>query len=72
MDPGQMNIDLTYTFTYCFEVDIRVRRHTNKRGIKQNTNSHIRFEQIHILGGTSPQTVPSVMNLGSPCVSILS
>jgi len=25
-----MNIDLTYTFANCFEVDIRIRRHTKK------------------------------------------
>jgi len=31
-----MNIDLTYTFAHCFEVDIRIHRHTNKRGIEQN------------------------------------
>jgi len=37
MDPGHMNIDLTYTFAYCCEEEIRIRRHTNKRGIEQNT-----------------------------------
>ena len=25
MDLGPLNIDLTYTFVYCFEVDIRIR-----------------------------------------------
>jgi len=39
MDLGQTNIDLTDTFAYCFEVDIRIRRHTNRREIKQNTNA---------------------------------
>ena len=41
MDPGYLNIDLTYTFAYCCEEDIRImiRRHTNKRGIEQNTNT---------------------------------
>jgi len=40
MDPGHdMNIDSTYTFAYCGEEDIRIRRHTNKRGIEQNTNA---------------------------------
>jgi len=38
MDLGHMNIDLTYTFAYCCE-DIRIRRHTNKQGIGQNTNA---------------------------------
>ena len=38
MDLGHMDIDLTYTFAYSFE-DIRIRRHTNKRGIEQNTNA---------------------------------
>jgi len=26
------------SFAYCCEEDIRIRRHTNKRGIEQNTN----------------------------------
>jgi len=39
MDPGHMDIDLTYTFAYCCEEDIRIRRHTNRRGIEQNTNA---------------------------------
>jgi len=34
-----MNIDFTYTFAYCLQVDNRIRRHTNKRGIEQNTNT---------------------------------
>jgi len=38
MDSGHMIIDLTYTFAYCCEEDIRIRRHTNKREIEQNTN----------------------------------
>ena len=36
MDPGHMDIDLMYTFAYYFEEDIRIRRHTNKRGIDLN------------------------------------
>ena len=39
MDPGYLNIDLMYTFANCCEEDIRIRRHTNKRGIEQNTNA---------------------------------
>ena len=37
MDPGHMNIDLTYTFAYYCEEDIRIRRHSNKRGIQQDS-----------------------------------
>ena len=40
MDPRHMNIDLTYTFAYCCEEDIRIRRHTNKRGIEQTQMQH--------------------------------
>jgi len=36
MDPGHRNIDLTYTFAYYCEEDIRIRRHTNKRWIEQH------------------------------------
>jgi len=36
MDPGYLNIDLTCTFAYCCEEDIRIRRHTNKRGIERS------------------------------------
>ena len=39
MDPGHTNIDLTYTLAYCCEEDIRRCRHTNKRGIEQNSNA---------------------------------
>jgi len=38
MDLGPMNIEWTYTFAYYFEVDNHVRRHTNKRGIEQNSH----------------------------------
>ena len=43
MDPGHVNIDLTYTFACCCEEDIRICRHTNKRGIEQNTKHHGRL-----------------------------
>jgi len=33
MDPGHMNIDLTYIFAYYCEEFIRIGRHTNKRGM---------------------------------------
>jgi len=36
MDPGHKDTDLMYTFAYCFKEDIRIRRHTNKRGIDLN------------------------------------
>jgi len=44
MDPGYLNIDvlnfdLTYTFAYYCEEDIRIRNHTNKRGREQNTDT---------------------------------
>ena len=36
MDPGHLNIDLTYTVAYYCEEDIRIRRHKNKQGIEQH------------------------------------
>jgi hypothetical protein len=44
MDPGYLNIDLlnidlTFTFAYCCEEDICIRKHTNKRGREQNTDA---------------------------------
>jgi len=46
MDFGPMNIDLTYTFANCFEVDIRIRRHANKLGIEQNISMKFGFANI--------------------------
>ena len=50
MDPGPMNIYLTYKFAYCFEVDIRIRRHTNKRGREQTQIDQSRLSlDLHTL-----------------------
>jgi len=43
MDPGHMNIDSTYTFAYCCEEDIRICRHTKKRGTEQTQIHHGRL-----------------------------
>jgi len=50
MDPEPMNIYLTYAFAYCFEVDIRIRRHTNKRGREQTQINQSRLSlDLHTL-----------------------